>query len=99
MIKISMDTQVITILTQFYRKTFFSLELHQCYENSAEIAMFAVNLMPGERRKRACSFLFLFQSVFNSEISIDFRVDLPARPKGDPKYLMVFTDRLLKAVH
>lgn len=35
---------------------------------------------------------------FHSELSIDFMTDLPAKNKGDPRYLMVITDRLLKSV-
>ena len=34
---------------------------------------------------------------FYLEISIDFMVDLPAKSKEDPRYLMVTTDRLLKS--
>ena len=34
---------------------------------------------------------------FHSELSIDFMTDLPAK-KGDPSYLMVITDRLLKSI-
>lgn len=34
---------------------------------------------------------------FHSELSIDFMTDLPAKSKGDPKYLMVITDRLLES--
>ena len=34
---------------------------------------------------------------FHAELSIDFMTDLPAKSKGDPKYLMVITDRLLKS--
>lgn len=35
---------------------------------------------------------------FHSELSIDFMTDLPAKNKGDPRFLMVITDRLLKSV-
>lgn len=35
---------------------------------------------------------------FHSELSIDFMTDLPIKEKGDQKYLMVITDRLLKSV-
>jgi hypothetical protein len=35
---------------------------------------------------------------FHSELSIDFMVDLPARHKGDCRYLMVIKDRLTKGV-
>lgn len=35
---------------------------------------------------------------FHSELSIDFMTDLPAKSKGDPRFLMVITDRLLKSV-
>jgi hypothetical protein len=35
---------------------------------------------------------------FYCELSIDFITDLPARKKGDPRYLMVITDRLAKTV-
>jgi hypothetical protein len=35
---------------------------------------------------------------FYSELSIDFMTDLPAKEKDDPRYLMVITDRLSKAV-
>lgn len=35
---------------------------------------------------------------FHSELSIDFMTDLPAKNKGDPRYMMVITDRLLKSV-
>jgi hypothetical protein len=35
---------------------------------------------------------------FHSELSIDFMTDLPAENEGDPRYLMVITDRLLKSV-
>ena len=35
---------------------------------------------------------------FHSELSIDFMTDLPAKNKGDPRFMMVITDRLLKSV-
>lgn len=35
---------------------------------------------------------------FHSELSIDFMTDLPTKDKGDPRFLMVITDRLLKSV-
>lgn len=35
---------------------------------------------------------------FHSELSIDFMTELPAKAKGDPQFLMVITDRLLKQV-
>lgn len=35
---------------------------------------------------------------FHSELSIDFMTELPAQKKGDPRYLMVITDRLTKGV-
>ncbi|KAI1001002.1 hypothetical protein K3495_g7193 [Podosphaera aphanis] len=35
---------------------------------------------------------------FHKELSIDFMTDLPAKNRGDPKYLMVITDRPLKSV-
>lgn len=35
---------------------------------------------------------------FRSDISLDFITELPARRKGDPTFLMVGTDRLLKEV-
>ena len=35
---------------------------------------------------------------FHSELSIDFMIDLPAKNKGDPRFIMVITDRLLKSV-
>ena len=35
---------------------------------------------------------------FHSELSIDFITDLPARNRGDPRFLMVITDRLIKSV-
>ena len=35
---------------------------------------------------------------FHSELSIDFITDLPAKNKGDPRFIMVITDRLLKSV-
>jgi hypothetical protein len=34
---------------------------------------------------------------FHSELSIDFITDLPAKGEGDPRFLMVITDRLLKS--
>ncbi|KAI0994170.1 hypothetical protein K3495_g14012 [Podosphaera aphanis] len=35
---------------------------------------------------------------FHCELSIDFMTDLPTKKKGDPRFLMVITDRLLKSV-
>ncbi|KAI0992351.1 hypothetical protein K3495_g15835, partial [Podosphaera aphanis] len=35
---------------------------------------------------------------FHCELSIDFMTDLPIKKKGDPSFLMVITDRLLKSV-
>ncbi|POS87609.1 hypothetical protein EPUL_003063 [Erysiphe pulchra] len=35
---------------------------------------------------------------YNSELPIDFMTELPAKEKGDPRYLMVITDHLLKSV-
>ncbi|KAI0996221.1 hypothetical protein K3495_g11958 [Podosphaera aphanis] len=35
---------------------------------------------------------------FHSELSVDFMTDMPSKKRGDPRYLMVITDRLLKSV-
>ena len=43
-----------------------------------------------------CPLLIL--NRFHSELSIDFIIDLPAKNKGDPQFIMVITDRLLKSI-
>lgn len=35
---------------------------------------------------------------FQSELSIDFMTDFPSEDAGDPRFLMVITDRSLKSV-
>lgn len=49
-------------------------------------------------RKRGLLYPLPIPERFFSELSIDFMTDLPARKKGDPRYLMVVTDRLSKSV-
>jgi hypothetical protein len=50
-------------------------------------------------KKRRKGFLKLLpvSDRFYSELSIDFITDLPAKGEGDPRFLMVITDKLLKS--
>ena len=49
-------------------------------------------------RKRGLLHPLPIPDRFHSELSIDFMTDLPAREKGDPRFLMVIKDRLTKGV-
>jgi hypothetical protein len=49
-----------------------------------------------ERRKRFLKPLPV-SDRFYSELSIDFITDLPAKKEGNPRFLMVITNRLLKS--
>jgi hypothetical protein len=49
-----------------------------------------------KRRKRFLKLLPV-SDRFYSELSIDFITDLPAKKEGDPWFLMVITNRLLKS--